>query len=115
MGITLTQKGSLLTYATKVQGNGEEVLDKAAEEVRRSQFSTLTSRVKDWTGNLGMSIRIRKSKGLRAIGPNQSIAPYAGWIEDGGRGGFIGYHYVRSSIRKAQMSFLTALKASLKI
>lgn len=101
-------------YVKAVELDTTKILDQTAEEVKRAQWRTLVANIKDWSGNLALSLRIRTPNAKsRAIGPNQSIAPYAGYIEEG-LGGFQGYHYVSNSTRAVQMQFMNLIKRSLE-
>lgn len=103
-GITLKQSGSLSALATKVERNGSAALDMAAQYVKNMQQEVIVTRVRNFTGNLFLSIDIESSGNKRYIGPNMAQAPYALYIEEG-RGSFGGYHFVRISAQKAQQRF----------
>ena len=116
MAFTLKVSKSLDSYITQVPTRQERVLDEAAIIVEKNQFRRLLTLVKNWTGNLGNSINTVSSKRERRVGPNQSIAPYAGKIEDGYPydTAFTGYHYVRDSLRGVQLKFNNLIRRSLE-
>ncbi len=119
-GISLDVKlavNMLNDYGKKVDEKQERVVADTARMIKSSQFRTLLVNVKEWTGNLAGSIDIFIAGKSAVIGPNTATAPYAQWIEDGttrGNASFLGYHYVRDSIRKHQYIFFKRIHKSIK-
>lgn len=114
MGLRLKQTGNLSKLSLVFDKRGEEALDKAAQENKQAQQRILVANTKNPTGNLFISIDIKGGKkGERRIGPNQGIAPYAIYVEEG-TGSFLGYHYVRNSIRAMQQTFNNLIRRSLE-
>ncbi|RLF66354.1 MAG: hypothetical protein DRN30_02275 [Thermoplasmata archaeon] len=99
------------SYKRKVNRKLDRVLDDTSNKVKANQKSTLRRSVVEWTGRLAGSIGIEKSGKTRTISPN---TPYANWIERGGLGGFMGYHYIRDSIVKVASYFNRKIKNALE-
>ncbi len=105
---------NLAKFFDTVEKKNQQAVSNTADEIANTQYAILLANVKQWTGNLANSITINLKKNSAEIGPDFIKAPYAGWIEDG-RGkisSFLGYHYMRDSIRKSQMTFIQRIKAS---
>lgn len=112
--------GDFNRHDKKVQGEIIEVLTSSALEIERTAKRILKVNVIEWTGNLATSI-ITEAPGklTRHIGPDPDRgnprAVYAEWIEEGGRGGFSGYHYMRDSFRRVKPKFISRLKKAVEL
>lgn len=118
-GITLNVKsaiGDFRKYDKATQQRFARTLGGFAFNVKDKQHSILKKGVLGnptgkWTGRLAGSLSPEKqNKFTWAIGTDDSRVSYASWIEDGGRGGFKGYHYIRNSLKGIKSKLTAALK-----
>jgi len=64
-------------------------------QLKGSQQTILSQRVIRWTGALAKSIRYKTTTRSVTVG---GTVKYTDWIESGGRGGFMGYWYMKISL-----------------
>ncbi len=89
-------------------------------ELKKTQKDILRRHVKanptgKWTGNLSKSIFSRPRKRSVTVGADLSKASYADWVEQGGRGGFMGYWYMKFSININKAFILNRLKKDMGV
>lgn len=91
-------------------------LDLSARNIKATQIEILSTRLKTSTGTLIGSINIKEPDTFtREIGPDLSQAPYAPIIEEGRSGtSFTGYHYVRDSLDRNQLTFVRRLERAIE-
>ena len=65
------------------------------------QVATLIEKVVKWTGQLAKSIKYEVGKNSVTVGGSVTVR-YTDWVESGGRGGFMGYWYMKSSLTKSK-------------
>ena len=110
MGLVLHQDIKFTDYSRKVHRKLKAVMNTYAQLIEGTQVKTLHNKVKKWTGNLASSISITGSDFYKEIAPDTARVKYAQWIESGGRGGFMGYWYVKGSVDRYRNKFEQAIK-----
>jgi hypothetical protein len=76
-------------------------------QIKASQKTILSQRVVNWTGALAKSIRSKPKRKSVEIG---GTIVYADFIEAGGRGGFMGYWYMKTSLSMNKAFIMNKLK-----
>ena len=97
-------------YVKRSQRGLNRALDSGADKISANQKTILRRSVVEWSGELAGSIEINKKDSTRTISPGTD---YANWIERGGVGGFMGYHYIRDSIMRVSTYFNSKIKKAL--
>ena len=77
-----------------------------------TQINTLSQRVIKWTGQLAKSIKYETTARSVTVG---GTVKYTDWVEAGGRGGFMGYWYMRSSLKTNKGFILSELKKAMGV
>jgi len=82
------------------------------KQLANSQRTILSQRVIEWTGALAKSIKSIPTK--RSVRVGGTIA-YTDWIEAGGRGGFMGYWYMKTSLSMNKGFIISRLRKDMKV
>ena len=107
-------------YDRKTKKAFRITMHRTSLQVKANQVRALVYKVKEWTGTLATSIKIKKRKWWHIeIGPTTKTAYYR-FIEEGGHpygnpnANFNGYWYVRNSIRGVQADLKKRLQRDIE-
>lgn len=99
-------------YSKRVDLRNRKTIHKFGALIKNRMKWILRQKVITWTGNLAGSIRDDYSNNQVEVSAN---TPYANWIEEGGKGGFRGYHYTEESVDRYDQEYLDELQKNLEV